>query len=116
MREREAGVLLRLLHKSSSATLPQAGVPVTAAAAELSILPEEVQLLAALINEKAEPLIHSPVIELCGQPGKLRLSLSAVKGMANSRVRIPLSPSGVYSTVTRTVPDTSALPSRRVAK
>lgn len=77
MREREAGVLLRLLHKSSSATLPQAGVPVTAAAAELSILPEEVQLLAALINEKAEPLIHSPVIELCGQPGKLRLRLSA---------------------------------------
>ena len=46
------------------------------------------------------------------QPAIARLSLSTVNGMANSSVRIPLSPSGVYSTVTRIVPDTSALPSR----
>ena len=46
------------------------------------------------------------------QPGRLRLSLSTVKGMANSNVRMPPSPSGVYSTVTRTVPESSAFPSR----
>ena len=46
------------------------------------------------------------------QSGRLRPSVSTVKGMANSRVRMPPSPSGVYSTVTRTVPEISALPSR----
>ena len=46
------------------------------------------------------------------QSGSALDSLSTVKGMANSKVRMPPSASGVYSTVTRTVPESSAFPSR----
>ena len=44
--------------------------------------------------------------------GNPRPSASAVNGMFSSRVRMPASPSGVYSTETRTVPEMLPRPSR----